>query len=277
MAYVDWYGFKAEENNLPLARPGAYRVVNLARFPKCYVGISQNVRGRLRGYASGNATRKFQRALRKYGVENFLIVPICYSISGTDWLPYLEVDFIVEFDSIKNGYNIIAAYGGVGPYGKEFSESIREALNTPEIRARHLAAIHLPENLAKARVGFLGGKHTEEQKAHHRAVMKTKDSSHLHTPEVRAKAEKNRRKHFWITDGINELMHLASYPVPNGWREGRSVRISEASSRGVKNRQVRIWITDGTDESLVLPDSLVPDGWQKGRNDRSRQRWPVKE
>jgi hypothetical protein len=118
-----WNGFKVRSNNVPMQRPGVYRFTNLVN-GKCYVGISEDVAGRCK-YHGPNSTPKFGNAIRKYGREFFLCEPLFYWTDGKHdriFLMQLETELIIVHDSIRNGYNVKAADGGIGPYGPEFSE-----------------------------------------------------------------------------------------------------------------------------------------------------------
>ena len=124
-----FHGFQVNPNNVPLKRAGLYWITCLVN-GKPYVGISQNVAGRAKAHgANGNSSPpKFRNAIRKYGKANFLFEPVAYSINdGTDWLPVVEAEWIKMLDAIKHGYNVIAANGGVGPYGKAFGEIISKS------------------------------------------------------------------------------------------------------------------------------------------------------
>lgn len=135
--------FQVDPNNIPLPKPGMYRVTCLIN-GKPYIGISQNLVQRSEEHANDfKSKHKFARAVRKYGPQNFLFEPLFY---WTDknfdrfWLSQFEALTIIEYDSIKNGYNVIAANGKVGPYGEEFSKLIADwhASKTPEERRQHM-------------------------------------------------------------------------------------------------------------------------------------------
>jgi group I intron endonuclease len=125
MSIVEYCGFQADLDNLPLPRAGVYQLINQVN-GKCYIGISENVARRIRTHRDAKL-KKLGNAIRKYGTQKFLAHPVAYSVDErTDWLPVLEAQLIAEFDAIKNGYNVIAASNSVGPYGEEFAQIIRE-------------------------------------------------------------------------------------------------------------------------------------------------------
>lgn len=84
----------------------------------------------------------------------FVVVPVAYSVHGdTDHLPEIEAALIAEFDTIKNGYNVQAASGAVGPYGEAFAAIAKRVQNDPEMRgrleAKMRATMSTPEFKAK--------------------------------------------------------------------------------------------------------------------------------
>jgi group I intron endonuclease len=138
------FGFLVDPSNWPLPIPGAYGLF-CAINDKWYIGISQNVYRRICEHSRirKRCGPKLRRALEKYGPSSFRVIPLCYSLSGTDWLPDLEASLIRDFDAALNGYNIVVASGGVGPYGEEFSRIMKQALARPEVRERQSAAARI--------------------------------------------------------------------------------------------------------------------------------------
>lgn len=87
-----------------------YMVVNLINNKK-YIGQSKNIRKRFQSHHlvdyknknNCNYNTKFYQALRKYGIDNFevIILKLCEEKKLDD----LEIKYIKEFDTFKNGYN----------------------------------------------------------------------------------------------------------------------------------------------------------------------------
>lgn len=130
---------KVNLDNIPLQRPGVYRIRELAS-GKTYIGISRNLLIRARQHAYAKGSGKLANAIRKHGAEAFLFEPIFYClthVSDISFLPQMEAELIIEYDSVNAGYNIIEACGRVGPYGAEFAKLIAEshAKRTPEERS----------------------------------------------------------------------------------------------------------------------------------------------
>ena len=131
--------FRVADGNPLLPRPGMYGLF-CCKNSKWYIGISQNVAMRIKQHAQGRHGPKLKRAIAVHGASSFVVVALYYSINGTVELPEIEAQAIADFDAINNGYNIISAYGGVGPYGQEFADIIRRSAATPEARAKRAAA-----------------------------------------------------------------------------------------------------------------------------------------
>lgn len=95
--------------NLP-SRSGIYMVVNLLNNKK-YIGQSKNIKRRFQSHHLSdyknknncNYNTKFYQALRKYGIDNFEVVVL--KLCNEDKLDELEIKYIKEFDTFKNGYN----------------------------------------------------------------------------------------------------------------------------------------------------------------------------
>jgi group I intron endonuclease len=136
----DCFGFRVFPRNVPLNRAGVYRITCLIN-GKCYIGTSSQLRSRIRSHANDGSPRRLRNAIRKHGKYNFLVEPLYYLVFGDNqFLLQIEADLIVEHDSIKHGYNVLAMSDGIGPYGKEFSALLKKAHQRPEVRARVLAA-----------------------------------------------------------------------------------------------------------------------------------------
>lgn len=152
----DWYGFKVLRTNIPKKKCGGYLFVNLLN-DKCYVGISNTGDGvHSRGRSHGNKSpNKFRNALIKHGKENFLFLPLFYATEGMsrEDICRIETDLIVDYDSIDDGYNVLASGGGAGPYGEAFSEIMKEAIARPEVRKRRIDGLNRPEVQARINAG----------------------------------------------------------------------------------------------------------------------------
>ena len=95
--------------NLP-ASSGIYMVVNMINHKK-YIGQSKNIKKRFQSHHlvdyknenNCNYNTKFYQAIRKYGIDNFEVIVL--QLCKEEELDDLEIKFIKEFDTFKNGYN----------------------------------------------------------------------------------------------------------------------------------------------------------------------------
>ena len=261
---VDWKGFQAFAWNLPLAKPGVYRITNLLN-GKVYIGISVNVRKRLRVHLNGTRTGpKLKAAFNKYGFDKFLIEPLYYVIDGkTDQLPSIEMDLIAAYDSGRRGYNIMLANGKVGPYGEEFAQIITTALARPEVREKLKRYQNRPDVKARHSAVMAAFLNTPEQKAFRRdlairenakperraAINKT-----LKSPEYRAKASAIHK----IVQNDPALL-ARRHPIVLA-----AARTPARREKIAASRRGRMWITDGT-LNLIVPLGVIPNGWRRGK------------
>lgn len=102
-----------------------YAITNKVNNKK-YIGQTiQDIRTRWSGHKSkSSGCTKLNRAIQKYGVENFTIEILIEC--PTDELDSFEIKYIKEYDSIKNGYNIKA--GGSGDVHLAWDEERKKRL-----------------------------------------------------------------------------------------------------------------------------------------------------
>ncbi len=86
-----------------------YKITNKVN-GKCYIGLTtQSTKQRWSEHKSrftlGERDHKLYRAMRKYGIKNFICETIC-TVFDRDDLPKLEIYFIEKFNSFKRGYNM---------------------------------------------------------------------------------------------------------------------------------------------------------------------------
>lgn len=89
-----------------------YKITNKLN-GKVYIGqTTKSLEFRKAGHiqcAKRNINHHLYNAMNKYGIENFEFEEICKANSKSE-LNYLEVKYILEYDSVRNGYNM--GYGG---------------------------------------------------------------------------------------------------------------------------------------------------------------------
>ena len=84
-----------------------YKITNTVN-GKVYIGFTENVERRWRQHKNLSSTGKkpLYQAFRKYGIEKFDFEIIFESENRELTLLEMEPKFIVEYDSIHNGYNL---------------------------------------------------------------------------------------------------------------------------------------------------------------------------
>lgn len=118
---------------------------------KCYIGLtSENFRRRfwlhkwkLKTNCHDNSY--LQRSYNKYGFDNFeYLILYVYNEDDAKSLNDLEIEYISQYDTYKNGYNM--TIGGEGTKGHKMSEEHKRNIGE------------------KNRINMLGKKHSEETK-----------------------------------------------------------------------------------------------------------------
>lgn len=182
---INWRGFKVIHWNFPLQRPGLYGLFCISS-KLWYIGASKNVYTRICTHPEG--CKKLQKALIKYGKNNFIVFPLYYSISNEGATLFShELSSIFNFDSIKNGYNV-KDYGGNFDNSKVISNYMKEYHKLPETK------LLLQKTLEK-RWAVDGARKKQSQ-----SISKLK----------------------WITNGVSNSRVEASVTIPKGWKFGRS-------------------------------------------------------
>lgn len=137
---INWFGFKVDENNIPLELPGCYLIIHISSRKK-YVGKSINIFTRLKAHSMGcGGAIKLDNAIKKHGIQSFLVIPLWYLYTNTQnselnsLLIEVESVFISLYDSIKNGYNIIER-GPTGGFGEEYKKLRKQLYQDKQIRS----------------------------------------------------------------------------------------------------------------------------------------------
>lgn len=100
-----------DNNNIP-NKPGIYKIINL-KTNKCYIGSSVKLKNRIKKhlYELENDThnnKHLLRSFKKYGVINFQVELLeLFDIIKYDELLKIEEKYIIMYNSLNNGYNLI--------------------------------------------------------------------------------------------------------------------------------------------------------------------------
>lgn len=147
---------------------------------KAYIGLTmQGLRGRFKGHAKNARDGSdvfLHRAMRKHGIENFLIEELaeCYSLKEAQ---ICERAQIAQHGTYQpGGYNV--TIGGEGAFGMKMTPEQIE-----KTRQANIGRKHSEESKLKRSVAMSGRKQTEEHKS--KRIKAT--IGYKHTPEARAK------------------------------------------------------------------------------------------
>lgn len=171
--------------NTPIV--GIYGLQNRAKPDKWYVGQSWDVDSRLDEYRrlhNCQSQQKIYNALKKYGIDGFNLVILERDLTDQSSLDIREDFWIIDKNSIKNGYNIRRG-GSHGKHseeskakmrawqvGKKLSEEhkrkIKASMNTPEMKAliseTRKRRVISAETRKKQSDAMMGKQHSEETK-----------------------------------------------------------------------------------------------------------------
>lgn len=279
--------FRIDELNVPLARPGVYILRN-EETARVYIGASLNVLGRCKGHEKGESSKKLKEALLEYGTRTFSFTPVLYSLDRKmRWLLEMEAILIAEYDSIKDGYNVISEVQF------EAYESARNSLrqyykNNPEESGRHFKewwANLSPEDkaqfLAKREPARLAAvrKNNSDPAFIERMVLAT------HTPEVNARRNASIVATFAKPGGKDKLLAahkdpaylenqrqkgLARFATDESRQAARDAqaKVADKCSESLKaawKKRPRIWITNGIVTQHHFVDEVMLEGFHQGR------------
>ena len=129
-----------------------------------YIGFDSNWPNRQKIHKSFSKKPKtyFQRALKKYGWNNFIWEILYQSKDKNHCLKTMEPHFIKEYDCFKNGYNM--TLGGEGTFGKKLSHKSKLKISKAN----------------KGKTTTLGLKHSQETK--NKISLKRKGKSFKNIP-----------------------------------------------------------------------------------------------
>lgn len=257
---IDWFGFRAFPENLPERRPGVYLITNTVN-GKSYVGVggfSKNTSVWTRCYAHSRlgSPKYLKRALDKYSRSSFLIQPVFYTIcniSNEDVLQ-IEAKLIEQYDSIRNGYNIISL-SETGSYGPAYGAIISAVRLAPGMHDKLSASAKLALNQPKTLALISSNSVTAWQYSETR--KKHIDSSQTNWSDP----EKKARYMAALAAGRQTPEGQIAISVTS--KKHRNDPVEKAAYSAIMKSLV--WITDGTKNRRVKPTENLEDGWRLGR------------
>lgn len=256
---------------------GIYRIHNLID-DKSYIGQSVDIEARLECHRAGGlgfmkSNIHLQRAIQKYGLENFefIVLEEC----KREELNEKEMYYIELYDSFNSGYNMTLGGKGVLGLKKPHSEETKKKLSeswdydkhiTPEFRRKlseswsyekHVT----PERIAKQSEALKGKKFTEE----HRANLAAANKRRFESQEERD-LQSQRFKDMWNSEEYRKA-HTGKNHVWYGKKHTKDSRDKMSKSQSEFNTG-RIWINNGLSNRFIKPEefeSLKSEGYIKGR------------
>ena len=189
--------FNWEEKYLKVGYVYRHWIINDKGIEKSYIGIT--IQKPSRRWREGNSylqrDTKFSRAIKKYGWDNFTHeileeVKCATREEVVEKLKTLEIKYVAEFDSYKNGYNMTEGGDHIGNnkgeshhmFGKNLSEKTKQKISASKIKYF--------KNGGKHPKGMKGKTHSEEYKERLRQEMKGEGHpfyGKTHTEESRQK------------------------------------------------------------------------------------------
>lgn len=205
---------------------------------KRYVGISNNVRRRLRGHiksANNGDKLPIYAALRKYNDYAFRV--LC--VGSRLYIAELEIKFISIY-CLQNrafGYNV-AMGGDTGRFGLKHSEASKLKMANAIRPKRSRESIERgAEKLRGIKRGPFSPEHIEKLKM-----------------AIRPKCTEQQRIN------ISNRLRIAYMEGRGPSRKGKP-----AWNKGMPNSGASVWITDGIKNSRIKANGSIPDGWFLGR------------
>lgn len=170
---------------------------------KQYIGQTNNFKRRITEHNQNvkNSKCVIYKAMRKYGVENFIFEPRCSILDKKD-LNFYEIQFITEYDTFNNGYN--STTGGNTPIHS--AESLQR-------RSEKMKGQNAGKN--NAMYGKIGELHPRHG-IHH--TEKTKQKMRKPHPSAQGKNNHNWNKSpsKEIRQKIRETLSTGLYVTPLG-------------------------------------------------------------
>lgn len=107
MKLINWHGFLAHSDNLPLSLAGIYSIMHCEN-GKHYIGASNNVERRLQDHSKYRSQySRISDAISKYGVDAFIVMPLWYALAADLRLNQAETELIDDLDTlVPRGYNV---------------------------------------------------------------------------------------------------------------------------------------------------------------------------
>lgn len=219
---------------------------------KSYVGYDSKWPNRKQQHLQAAKSGKdwiFERAIRKYGPDNFEWTVIKEDATFED-----EMFLIEKYDTFRNGYNM--TLGGEGKLGHKHSEETKKLISekakqrklTPERleilrnNAKKMRGVARPDEVkSKISQAHTGKIFSEEHLKHIREANWKRDKSwmnsdeykkkmsqskvgEIRTDDTRKKISNARSSGKWYTNGTKTIFLPISQPIPRNFIPGRKIK-----------------------------------------------------
>lgn len=237
-----------------------YKITNNIN-KKIYIGYTSNVSKRIRDYRSNRDDNPIQRAIRKYGWENFTFEVIYQSLDKVHTHDVMEPIFIKEYNStaidvgynIKLGGNVRGGYVVSAETKLKLSKAMKGRSKSPESIAKQLETkrlngtlIQTPETRRKAADKVKGTKQSEEWKQ--KRLNSVRETKANRTPEQIANWKNNLSQ---SKVGIRQTSeHIASRNTPEIKMKGVATRKANGSYRNTPETLAKIAATKARNKLL---------------------------
>lgn len=231
-----------------------YKITNKIN-GKVYIGqTTKTLQERKRGHlqaANDGVNHHLYAAIRKYGPDNFEFEQLCEASSVSE-LNYLEAKYILEYDSVRTGYNM--GYGGdnnvmFSPVVKEKhdavmrSADVRQKISQSMIQYRKENPF-TKEHREKISDKLKGNKHFEGHHLteEHKQILK---SSHYKQVYCEG-ADGNFIKHFDTVQQAAQWWYNNGYNTVKDWHQLCN-SIKRSSKKNIVIRGLRWFYVEGGD------------------------------
>lgn len=232
-----------------------YKITNKIN-GKVYIGqttdsLSRRKSEHIQAATSGSKSKLYS-AMRKYGVENFEFEQID-TANTKDELNYKEIKYIVEYDSVRTGYNMY--YGGANNcmFDEDVKSHHRQVMQTDEVkkkisdsmkqyRKEHPWTDEQRHKFAESKYGnknFAGHKLTEShkealKKSHYKSVYCINEDGVI----VKRFDTVKSAAHWWYNNGYGTVKHW--YTLCD------MIKRSNVNNRFIKGLK---WVYEGGDNN----------------------------
>ncbi len=231
---------------------------------KVYIGqtvstLEKRIQGHIKTALAGRGY-KFHSAIRKYGIENFKWEVICFA-NNIDELNCLETKFILEYDSMRTGYNLRTGGGSGGCLSEEVKNKISRS------KIGHKVSIETRKKISES---LSGRKQSSELIAKRKASM----DKVRKTPEYGQKISESLKLAYKNGHGPSKKGRESSFRGKSHTPESK-LKMSIAQKNRYKNNPGLGTGREVTDETRKKMSTAAKQRWSDA-NERNKQSERIK-